>query len=395
MPINSNDINRLIDAPQKSFLLLGPRGVGKSRWLKSTIMSKADINLLKSDEFLAYQADPSKLRRTTKNLRPSDWVIIDEVQRVPELLNEVHLLYEENKLNFALSGSSARKLRRSKANLLAGRALQLQMFPLTFGEIGSVEKLSFAIEFGTLPLVFTQNEIARDTLTTYVETYLKEEIAAEALTRTLAPFSRFLNIAAQYHAQLLNIEKISAEASLKRTSVDNYFRILEDTLLGFRLPALSLGYRSKEASHPKFYFFDAGVARAAAGWVNEDLPGTWLGFSFESLVLNEIRAYNSYKRRHRDLFHYTVTGSFDIDIVVETNKKIMNRPPTYTGIEVKYSKKWNTSYTKNLKDMISDSKSKINQGVAVYLGEESFVDDAVQVYTFSDFCKKLWEGEIF
>ena len=269
------------------------------------------------------------------------------------------------------------------------------MLALTFAEIGSFERLNDVVNFGTLPFVYTHPQFARETLSSYVETYMKEEIAAEALTRNLEPFSRFLKTCAQYHGQLLNIEKIASSAAIKRTSVDNYFKILEDTLIGSRLPALDLGYRIKEASHPKFYFFDSGVARAAAGWLYDELPNTWLGFAFESIVLNEVKAYNIYRRKMREIFHYSVTGSFDIDIVVETQKKIMNTSSSYLGIEIKHTKRWEHSFVKNLNEMLSNSKSKMKAGYGVYLGEESFQDGQVTVCNFQTFCKKLWAGEIF
>jgi uncharacterized protein len=395
MTSKSNKYERLLPAPRKSFLLLGPRGVGKSTWLKSKISPKVDINLLKSDQYIQFQADPSLLRKRVSSLQEGDWVVIDEVQRVPELLNEVHGLYESHGLNFALTGSSARKLKRSNANLLAGRAIRCDMFPLSFGEIVDTAHMKSAIDYGTLPHVFTDLENAQDTLSTYVETYLKEEIAAEALTRNLEPFTRFLRIAAKHHAQLLNVEAIGSQAGVKRTSVDNYFQILEETLLGRRLPALRLGYRAKEASHSKFYFFDGGVARAAAGWLGDELPDTWRGFSFESLMINEVIAYNSYHKKMREFFHYTVSNSFDVDLVIETKKKILNRPATYIGIEIKLASHWRSNWSDQLRNMVRDPKSGFERGYGVYLGDDTFEDDGITIFSVKDFCKALWAGTIF
>lgn len=317
------------------------------------------------------------------------------MQRVPELLNEVHSLYETQGLEFALTGSSARKLRRANANLLAGRALRCEFFPLAGAEIGNESFLNQCIEFGTLPSIVNYPSLAADTLASYVETYLKEEIAAEALTRNLEPFARFLNVAAQHHAQLLNVESVAQQAAIKRRSADNYFQILDDTLLGFRLPAANLGARAREASHPKFYFFDAGVARGAAGWLRETVPDAWKGFSFEGLVLNEIRTYNSYMKKDKNIFHYTVTGSFDIDFLVEHQKKILQQPPLYTAVEVKLSRQWRPEWTDLLNHFSSDKKSKIQKCYGVYLGQETQNFGTLTVMNFQEFSQQLWSGKIF
>ncbi len=395
MLIKDNNFRRLLDAPDKSFLLLGPRGVGKSTWLRSNLKPALDINLLKSDVYLDFHSNPSLLRKRSANLARGDWVVIDEVQRVPELLNEVHHLYETAGLNFALTGSSARKLKRDHANLLAGRAIRCNMFPLTLSEIDDSSQLKFVIDFGALPHVVNDVAHSIDTLSSYVETYLKEEIAAEALTRNLEPFARFLRTAAQHHAQLLNVESIGSQAAIKRTSVDNYFVILEDTLVGYRLPALKLGIRAKEVAHSKFYFFDHGVARAAAGWLNEELPDAWRGFAFESMILNELRAYNSYNKKGRDFFHYSVTNSFDVDFVIEKKKKIMNRPASYIGFEAKHVTKWKKTWTETLKRLVQDPKTHFEACYGIYLGDESFEDDGVVILSVKDFYQRLWVGEFF
>jgi predicted AAA+ superfamily ATPase len=273
------------------------------------------------------------------------------------LLNEIHGNCESQGIPFAITGSSARKLKRADANLLAGRALRLNFFPLVWAEIPDESRLEGCIEFGTLPSIVDSPSLAADIRWAYVETFLVEEIAAEALTRSLEAFARFINTAAQYHGQLLNIEAIARESSVKRRSADKYLHILEDTLIGFRLPAKSLGVRAKEAAHPKFYFLDAGVARAASGWLRESVPDVWQGFSFESHVLNEIRAYNSYQKKDKNIFHYSITGSFDIDFLIETNKKFLDQKPSYIAIEVKLAKTWRSEWSKLLIDFkeISDA----------------------------------------
>lgn len=386
---------RILEAPQKTFLLLGPRATGKTTWLKAKLTPKVFINLLHSEQYYRYQADPNLIRRDLAELQSGDWVVIDEAQRVPELLNEIHSLYESQGIHFAITGSSARKLKRSHANLLAGRAIRCDFFPFVFGEIDDSNLIGRCIDFGSLPPVVSDPEHAPETLSAYVETYLKEEIAAEAMTRQLEPFVRFLKVAAQHHGQHLNVESVARECSVKRRTVDNYFAILEDTLLGYRLPALQLNWRTKETVHPKFYFFDAGVARAAAGWIREDMPDSWRGFSFETLVLNEIKAFNSYEKKDRQLFHYDVVGSLDIDIVVEKRKKILQTPPSYIAIEVKFSKKWERSWSQPLLAINTDKKSHVDAIFGVYLGENVIHDGALTVLPFWEFSRRLWAGEIF
>ena len=390
-----NKFNRLLGKPEKTFLLLGPRGTGKSTWLADTLTNPRVINLLESDKFFRYKANPSALRVDLADLPSGSWVVIDEVQRVPELLNEVHSLYETKGLEFALAGSSARKLRRADANLLAGRALRCDFFPLVGVEILDESLINQSIEFGTLPSILKFPHLAADALASYVETYLKEEIAAESLTRSLEPFARFLMVAAQHHAQLLNVESVAQQSAIKRRSVDNYFQILEDTLLGFRLPAANLGARAREAAHPKFYFFDAGVARGAAGWLREQVPDAWRGFSFESLVLNEIRAYNSYQKKDKNIFHYTVNGSFDIDFLIEHQKKILHQAPSYIAIEVKLAKQWRSEWTDVLNNFSADKKSKVVKSYGVYLGNETLTYGSLTVMNFQEFSRQLWSGRIF
>ena len=391
----TSSFKRLLSAPPKTFLLLGPRGTGKTTWLRSKLTPKVFINLLHSEEFYRYKADPSRIRKDLASLQRGDWVVIDEAQRVPELLNEIHSLYESQGLHFAITGSSARRLKRSHANLLAGRATRCDFFPFVLAELENDSLINWCIDYGTLPPVVVDPQHAADTLAAYVETYLKEEIAAEALTRQLEPFARFLRVAAQYHGQRLNVESIARESSVKRRTVDNYFEILEETLIGYRLAALQLNWRRKETAHPKFYFFDAGVARAGAGWIRETMPESWRGFSFETLVLNEIRAFNSYHKKDYALFHYDVAGGFDIDIVVENQKKILQRPQSYIAIEAKLAKQWRREWSAPLIAISSDPKSRVSACYGIYLGQEIVSDGQLTILPFAEFSRRLWEGLVF
>ena len=384
---------RVLEPPRKTFLLLGPRGTGKSTWLARHFPRAPVIDLLHTEQLFRYRAQPGLIRSDLAHLRPGEWAVIDEAQKVPELLDEIHGLYESRRINFAITGSSARKLRRADVNLLAGRALRCDFFPLTWCEIDRPSLLPSCLEFGTLPHVLGDPTHAADTLVSYVGTYLQEEIAAEALTRSLQPFARFLQVAARHHAQLLNVERIAQQSAVKRRTVDTYFDLLADTLLGFRLPALRLGLRSKEAAHAKFYVFDAGVARAAAGWARETMPEEWKGYSFETLVLGELRAFNSYRRKDKQIFHYTVTGGFDVDFVVEAEKKVLSRPARYVAIEAKAAARWKPEWSASLRAIAEHNR--VSAAYGVYLGTKTIVTDGVTVLPFSEFSQRLWAEEIF
>lgn len=195
------------------------------------------IDLLHTEHLYRYRSNPALIRADLAGLRAGDWVVVDEAQKVPDLLDEIHGLYESRRLHFAITSSSARKLRRADVNLLAGRAVRRDFFPLVWAEIEQPSLLGACLDHGTLPPVLADPVHAADTLASYVGTYLQEEIAAEALTRDVQPFSRFLQVGARHHAQVLNVERVAQQAAIKRRTVDTYFELLEDTLLGFRLPA--------------------------------------------------------------------------------------------------------------------------------------------------------------
>ncbi len=388
-------IKRILPLPTKTFLLFGPRGTGKSTWLRQSLPKALYIDLLDSRRFLELSQDPAKLRELTAAKSRGDWIIIDEIQRIPALLSEVHALYEERRLQFALSGSSARKIKRGGADLLAGRALQTFLFPMVHAEYSKHYSLADALEWGTLPLVITAPDHRPQTLATYVETYLREELVAEALIRKLEPFIRFLRTAGLYNCQILNIENIARQSTVKRTTVDRYFEILEDTLIGSRLPAYRAGIKTKETTHPKFYFFDVGVARAAAGLVEESVDSMWRGFALESLMLNELRAYNKYFGRNRDISHYSVAGSYDIDFVIETRRKTLSKPAELILIEVKLGRRWDSAWAKPLNDFSTQVTSKVARRICVYLGDDHRRVGDVEVFPAVAFLEELSKGKIF
>ena len=252
---------RFLPTPTHSILLFGPRGTGKSTWIRDRFPDAVTYDLLDTGEALRLSKDPHTLYRELATLSSGNWAVIDEVQKVPELLDEVHRLIETLRLRFVLSGSSARKLRRGGANLLAGRAITTSMFPLVSAELPFEINPERALRFGMLPMAVT-TDTPQDYLRTYAETYLVQEIQAEALTRNLGAFARFLEIAARRNGQVTNAAGIARDAGINRRTVQNHFEILTDTLVGFWLPPWKLKSATKQVRQSKFYFFDCGVARA-------------------------------------------------------------------------------------------------------------------------------------
>jgi predicted AAA+ superfamily ATPase len=276
--------------PNESVLLLGPRGTGKSTMLRASLPGAVHLDLLDIALYGELLAHPERLEAMVTAGRSST-VVIDEVQRLPGLLEEVHRLIEARRLRFVLTGSSARKLRRGGANLLAGRARTLHMHPLTAVELGRDFRVERSVRHGHLPIAVTAGDPERY-LASYVGTYLREEVMAEALTRNLDAFSRFLVAASFAQASVLSIATIARDIGLPRKTVEGYFELLEDLLLGVRLPVFSRRAKRATTTHPKFYYFDCGVFRALRPRGPLDPAEEIDGAALETLVFQELRATN-------------------------------------------------------------------------------------------------------
>lgn len=386
---------RLLRAPDHSFFLFGPRGVGKSTWLKNILPHAVLIDLLDASQYLEFTRNPHVLEAFVGNRPAQSWIVIDEIQKNPELLDEVHRLMEIRKWKFALCGSSARKLQRSGINLLAGRALTLNMENFSFAEIGDSFNFEFSLEWGLLPLVQLDRINAANILHAYVNTYLKEEIREEGIIRSMPPFLRFLNIAGLLNGQTINGQNIASEASVPRSNVDTYFSILIDTLLGHFLPAYIPQLKVRERTHPKFYWFDAGVARSAAGLLHDPVDRMWKGFALETLIFHELRVFNETQQRHRSISYYHTAGGFEIDFVIETRKRQSSSPPHVVCLEVKMAERWDRKWEKSIRDLHANPKIRVDKMIGIYTGKRIYHFDGFDILPINEFLRQLHAGEIF
>lgn len=388
-------IERLLDVPNRSFFLFGSRGVGKSTWLEKKLPDALFINLLESSLYIELSQDPIKLGAMADNLPANAWIVIDEIQKIPPLLDEVHRLIEKRNWRFALCGSSARKLRRGGVNLLGGRALTRNLDAFSYAELGKNFDLDFSLQWGLLPWVQLEKENAADILDSYVNTYIKEEIKEEGIVRRVPPFLRFLKIAGQLNGQLLNAQNIAREAMVPRASVDVYFSILQDTLLGHFLQAYRPNVKIREQTHPKFYWFDTGVARSAAGWLFDPIDRTWKGTALETLIFHELRVFNHTQNRNREIFFYRTANGAEIDFVIETQKKIPSAVPHIVCIEVKMAEKWNRSWESSMRTLKSSEQIKVDRMIGVYTGQRKYHFNGLDVLPVEDFLDELFQGKIF
>lgn len=388
-------IQRLLSRPERSFFLFGPRGTGKSTWLRQVLGDAVRFDLLDASLFLELSRDPHRLEAMTGNLAAGSWVVLDEIQKIPALLDEVHRLMESRRWRFALCGSSARKLRRGGANLLAGRALTLSMESFSAAELAKDFDLEFALDWGLLPFVHNDPKAAADILSAYVTTYLKEELQAEGLIRNAPPFVRFLSVAGQLNGQVINAQNIAREAAVARSTVDTYFSVLSDTLVGHVLLAWRPGLKVREAAQPKFYWFDPGVARAAAGLLRDAPDRTWQGTSLETLIYHELRVYNEISRKQRRIFYYRTPAGVEVDFIVETAGRRVGRLPRVTAIEVKRADRWDRSWEKPLRSLSGSSGVKVERMIGIYCGSRSYRFDDLQVWPVGEFVKALHAGEVF
>ncbi len=343
-----------------SFFLFGGRGTGKSTLLKKLLPEGPDIlwvNLLDSILYQKLVARPNLfLEMIPAHFNKQCWIVADEIQRIPELLNLVHLLIEEKKIKFALTGSSARKLKRGSGNLLAGRAFLNFLYPLSYRELGNDFRLDQVINWGALPKIyeFQDNLFKSEYLKSYCANYLKEEIKEEQIVRQLDPFVRFLEVAAQMNGKIINNTKIGREAQTDIKAVIRYFQILEDTLLGFFLEPYHRSARKVQTSKAKFFLFDLGVKRALEGTLSSEiLPGTYAyGNAFEHFFILECKKLKDYFRLDDKLYYLRTKDDVEIDLIIERPKKEI------IAVEIKSSSNVDINEFKKAHALASDLKAK-------------------------------------
>ena len=378
---------RLLPLPDHSFFLLGPRGTGKTTWLRNVLPDALWFDLLRTQAFVSLLRQPDLLRKQTEARPKGSWIVVDEVQRLPALLNEVQAVITEHgrAYRFALSGSSARKLKRSHANLLAGRAINRQFFPLTAAELNHEYEIEQILRFGLLPQIRAEPKYAVDALEAYAANYIREEVHQEALVRNLEAFSRFLEIAALMNGQIANVSSLARDASAARPTVQGYFAVLVDTLIGCWLPAWKKRIKVKEVAASKFFLFDPGVVRALAGRLREPLDGAERVGLLETWILHELRAAMAFRGTGGHLSYWRTPSGSEIDF-------IWTRGPHAVGLEVKSATAWRREYGRSLKSLLAGRA--IQSGFGVYTGDIEMKDGPIWVLPLRKFLKELSMGGV-
>ena len=373
-------VPRILDLPgllaKKSHFLFGPRQTGKSFLVREALPDARVYDLLDSSVYLALSQHPGRI---AEELRPTDTlVVIDEVQRIPELLHEVQRLIEQRRIRFLLTGSSARKLRRGGVNLLGGRARTRHLHPLSWRELGSRFDLARAVERGLLPSIYCSDDPQRD-LAAYTGDYLQQEIVAEGAARNVPAFSRFLRVAALCNATLVNFTKVANDAQVKRTTVHEYFSILADTLVLHELPAWRLSRKRKPLASSKYYFFDVGVVGALQG--RPFRIGTpEFGQAFETWLLHELVCHRDYVSGE-PLHFWRTTSNFEVDFIIGD----------HTAVEVKATQHVSPSDLRGLRALAEEKR--LRRYLCVSLERRRRDVDGVTILPWATFLEGLWAGE--
>ena len=375
-------IQKLQEIREDSMFLWGPRQTGKSTLLKQLFPDAPYYDLLKSEVYALYKMKPSRLRDECMLMEEGEIVIIDEVQKIPELLDEVHWLMVNRGIHFILCGSSARKLKRSGANLLGGRAIRKTLHPLVSLEIPDFD-IDKAVNVGMLPRHYLASSPAKR-IQAYVGDYLQQEVIAEALVRNLDSFTRFMEVAALSDGEMVNYTKIASECGVSSKTVKEYFVILQETLLGYMLPAYTKTVKRRVQVAPKFYYFDVGITNYL---LHRDLlrRGTAeYGHAFEHLIVQEVMAYMDYSESMKGLsFWHTQNNAYEVDLVVGNAE---------VALEIKSSDNITTSHLKGLKAFGEEHPD--CKLIVVSLEERPRMMNGVEIWPAQIFLKRLWEGKV-
>ncbi len=379
-------IPRFFKVPQQSFFLFGPRGTGKSTWLQNQFSDALYIDLLATDVLRDLTAYPEKLINVINGYPEKNIVIIDEIQKAPQLLSIVHKIIEEQRnKTFILTGSSARKLNKTGVDLLAGRALKKNMHPFMAAELGKQFNLMKALEYGMVPIV-TDSADSAEVIKTYITIYLEEEVKREGLVRNIGDFSRFLEAASLTHGQMLNVTNVAHDCQVKRKTVEGFFSIVQDLLIGFKIPVFTRRAQRALVAHPKFYFFDCGVFRAIRPKGPLDSSQEIAGAALEGLVVQHLRAWIDYSNRDAALYFWRTRAGSEVDFILYGES-------LFVAVEVKASPRIKAQHLRGLKAFTKDYPQ--CRGLLLYLGNERLVIDGIRCVPCSEFLTALVPGTEF
>ena len=376
-------ILRIDTSENNAFFLWGARKTGKTTYLKNSFKDALYIDLLKTNVAQKYELNPALFREEVAANKP-DLVIVDEIQKIPQLLDEIHWCVENTASKFILCGSSARKLIRMKANLLGGRAWRYEMFPLTTSEIGADFELLRAMNHGLIPQHYFSKSPARF-LESYVLDYLSHEIKAEAMVRNVPAFHRFLEVAAISNSEIINFSSIARDCGVSSVTVKDYFQILQDTLLGFMLNPFTKKIKRTPIESSKFYFFDMGITRALRRMLTIQEGSVEFGHFFEHFILMEIRAFLSYFNVYKNIYFWRTNCGKEVDLVIGEAE---------WAIEIKTSKQ---KSMKDFKGLLAFGEEFPNAKLIAITFDDTkrLIDNKIEVFPWQEFLKQLWNNRIF
>ena len=378
-------VSRFFSPPDGHSFLLGPRGTGKTSLVRRRFPESLSIDLLDPEMLRRLSARPEHLIELVSGLRKESTIVIDEVQKLPELLEVIHLLIERKEGHrFILTGSSARKLRQAGVNLLGGRAARRSLHPFMAAELGELFDMNEALTYGMLPVVLGAAD-PEEIIRAYAGLYLREEIQAEGLVRNLGGFSRFLEAISFSQAAVLNLAAVARDSSVNRKTVEGHLEVLEDLLLAFRLPVFTRRARRKLAAHPKFFLFDAGLFRALRPKGPLDQPSEIDGAALETLVAQHLRAWIEYSEGENRLYYWQTRSKVEVDFVLYGTAGL-------TAIEVKNSREVRPEDLRGLREFARDYPESTQY--LLYRGNERFVRDGVTCVNCGSFLAALLPGSL-
>ena len=377
-------ITRFFTLPAESFFLFGPRGTGKSTFMKQRFPDACYVDLLDPEMVRSFSAKPERLAEVVRGQGGQKCFVIDEIQKVPELLSVIHQLIEEKQgYTFVLTGSSARKLKRTGVDMLGGRSLLRTMHPFLASELGERFRMEEALQRGLLPLVYSSAN-PEGVLRSYAALYLREEVQMEGLVRNVGNFSRFLEAISFSHASVLNLSNVARDCMVDRKVVEGYTAILEDILLGFRLPVFTRRAKRELAAHPKFYLFDTGVFRSLRPRGPLDIPEEMEGQALEGLVAQHLRGWLAYSQEKRDLYFWRTRSGVEVDFVVYGSQGLW-------ALEVKNTATIRPSDLRGLKSFRDEYPE--SRAILLYRGRERILREGILCLPCGDFLIHLLPGK--